>query len=374
MTLLEETLQEIQPVDPRQREQIQQRLDRLTKPPGSLGRLEELAVWYGAARGEIKPTLRKKGVVVFAADHGVTEEGVSAYPKEVTAQMVYNFLRGGGAINALARHTGAEVTVVDIGVAHDFEVKGLPGLRNAKIRPGTANMALRPAMLASEARAAIEVGLVMAEEMARSGVDLIATGEMGIGNTAASSAITSLITGHPVSTVTGRGTGLDEPRRMRKVAVIERAIARNFPDRRDPESPLCASVPLCLSFPQNDPLNVLAKVGGLEIAGLVGLILGGARRRIPVVLDGFIAGAAALVAVSLKPPVRDYLLASHRSAEPGHGSALAWLQLIPVLDLNLRLGEGTGAVLGMGLVEAGVKILSEMATFEEAGVSERESG
>lgn len=356
MDLLSRTLREIQGVDSSLREAIQKKLDRLTKPPGSLGRLEELAVWYGAARGEIKPVLQKKAVIVFAADHGVAEEGVSAYPKEVTAQMVYNFLRGGAGINVLARHAGAQVMVVDIGVAHDFQdaCQDLSGLRRCKVRHGTANMAHGPAMSLSEARSAIEVGLRIAEEMARDGVDLMATGEMGIANTTPSSAITSLITGQPVSAVTGRGTGLDQVRLAHKIAVIERAIARNLPDR-------------------SDPLDVLAKVGGLEIAGLVGLILGSVRHRIPVVLDGFIAGASALIAVSLNRSVRDHLLASHRSVEPGHRLALEWLGLIPVLDLNLRLGEGTGAVLGMGLVEAGVKILAEMATFEEAGVSEKEA-
>jgi nicotinate-nucleotide--dimethylbenzimidazole phosphoribosyltransferase len=351
MELLQKTLREIQKVDVAVAERVQKRLDRLTKPPGSLGRLEELAVWYGSARGEVKPVLNKKAVVVFAADHGIADEGVSAYPKEVTAQMVYNFLRGGAGINVLAKHAGAEVVVVDIGVAHDFE--NISGLRKSKIKHGTDNMAQGPAMSRIEALSAVQEGITIADEMARKGVDLLATGEMGIANTTASSAITSFMTGHPAAIVTGRGTGVDDERLAHKIGVIEKVIRKNLPDR-------------------NDPMDVLAKVGGLEIAGLAGLIVGGAKNRIPVVLDGFISGAAALIAVGLKPEVKDYLVGSHQSSEPGHRLALEHLGLVPLLNLNLRLGEGTGAVLAMGLIEAAIKILSEMATFEEAGVSDKE--
>jgi nicotinate-nucleotide--dimethylbenzimidazole phosphoribosyltransferase len=352
MELLQKTLQEIQKVDEAIAGRVQIRLDRLTKPPGSLGRLEELAIWYGSARGEVKPVLSKKAVVVFAADHGIADEGVSAYPKEVTAQMVYNFLRGGAGINVLAKHAGAEVVVVDIGVAHDFE--NTSGLRKIKIKRGTDNMARGPAMSRIEALSAVSEGITIADEMARKGVDLIATGEMGIANTTASSAITSLMTGHPVAIVTGRGTGVDDERLAHKIGVIEKVLRKNLPDRYN-------------------PMDVLAKVGGLEIAGLVGLIVGSAKNRIPVVLDGFISGAAALIAVGLKPEVKDYLVGSHQSSEPGHRLALEHLGLVPLLNLNLRLGEGTGAVLAMGLIEAAVKILSEMATFEEAGVSDKET-
>ncbi|MBI1821002.1 MAG: nicotinate-nucleotide--dimethylbenzimidazole phosphoribosyltransferase [Nitrospirae bacterium] len=351
MDFLRKTLQEIQKPDQSVGERIQRRLDRLTKPPESLGRLEELAVWYGMSRGEIKPTLDKKAVVVFAADHGIADEGVSAFPREVTAQMVYNFLRGGAGINVLSRHVNAEVIVVDIGVAHDFEPAA--GLRQSKVKHGTANMSKGPAMSPSEMLSAIREGILLSEELARKGIDLLATGEMGIANTTASSAITAVITSHPVAGVTGRGTGVNDTQLNHKIKVIEKALQQNLPQ-------------------QKDPLDVLAKVGGLEIAGLVGLILGAARNRIPVVLDGFISGAAALIAVSLNPLVKEYLSASHQSVEPGHRLILDWLGLVPLLNLNLRLGEGTGAVLGMGLVEAGVKVLSEMATFDEAGVSDKE--
>ncbi len=351
MKRIEEILNEIPEIDRSLPARIQKRLDRLTKPPGSLGRLEELAVWYGTTRGEVKPVLGKKTVVVFAADHGIADEGVSAYPKEVTAQMVYNFLRGGAGINVLARHAGVEVVVMDIGVAHEFET--VSGLRKGKIRAGTRNMVLGPAMTSEEMAAAVSEGIALADEMAKKGVDLLATGEMGIANTTASSAITAIMTGEPVEKVTGRGTGVDDERLAHKIRMIDKAFQKNHPDK-------------------NDPLGVLAKVGGLEIAGLVGLILGGANNRVPVVLDGFISGAAALIAVQLKPGVKNYLLASHQSVEPGHRLALEKLGLSPLFNLNLRLGEGTGAVLGMGLVESGVRILSEMATFEEAGVSDKE--
>jgi nicotinate-nucleotide--dimethylbenzimidazole phosphoribosyltransferase len=353
METIKKVLKEIPDVDRAVADRIKKRLDRLTKPPGSLGRLEELAVWYGTARGEVKPVLAKKAVAVFAADHGIADEGVSAYPKEVTAQMVYNFLRGGAGINVLARHTGAEVIVMDIGVAHEFE--NISGLRKGKIRAGTRNMVLGPAMTSDEMAAAISEGVALADELAEKGFDLLATGEMGIANTTSSSAITAVMTGEPLEKVTGRGTGVDDERLSHKIRMIEKAFQKNCPDR-------------------NDPFDVLAKVGGLEIAGMVGLILGGAKNRVPVVLDGFISGAAALIAVQLRPAVKNYLIASHQSVEPGHRLVLEQLGLSPLLNLNLRLGEGTGAVLGMGLVESGVRILSEMATFEEAGVSDKESG
>ncbi len=336
--------------DPSVADVLQGRLDRLTKPLGSLGRLEELARWYGAARGTTTPVLRRKAVIVFAGDHGVTVEGVSAYPAEVTAQMVYNFVRGGAGINVLARHVGAEVVVVDVGVAHAFPE--MEGLRRCKVRPGTANLALGPAMTREDTEAAMAVGMAMAEELAASGVDVIGVGEMGIGNTTPSSAITAAMTGAVPRAVTGRGTGLDDAAWVHKVSVIERALAVNQPDAED-------------------PLEVLTALGGLEIAALVGAMLGAARRHVPVVLDGFISGAAALIAVGLEPSLRGYLLASHRSVEPGHGLALDRLGLAPLLEFDLRLGEGTGAALAIGLLEAAVKIVNEMATFGEAGVSER---
>lgn len=351
MQKLQTILDRIKPLDSEWRIITQKHLDQLTKPPGSLGRLEELAQWYVHVTGKFPPRPPKKAIFTFAADHGVVEEGVSAYPKTVTAQMVYNFLRGGAAINVLARHVGAEVRVVDIGVDHDFG--NLPGLLHRKVSRGTRNMTRGPAMTEEETFRAVQVGSQLAEEAAREGVGLLATGDMGIGNTTPSSAITAIMTGKPVSEVTGRGTGIDDPTLLIKRAVIQQALKINQPD-------------------PDDPMDVLTKVGGYEIGGIVGLIVGAAAHRIPVVVDGFISTAAALIAVGLKPETKNYLLAAHQSAEPGHRIALAALGLHPVLDLNMRLGEGTGATLGMGMVEAAIRILTEMATFEQAGVSERE--
>ncbi len=347
---LDDAVRLIQPVDREIATQAQARLDRLTKPLGSLGRLEETAVRYAVITGEVKPNVPRGVVVTFAADHGVSTEGVSAYPREVTPQMVLNFLRGGAGVNVLARHTGVEVRVVDIGVAYDFG--SVPGLLHKKVMPGTNNLLVEPAMNREQARQALQVGVELATEAAREGIGLIGTGEMGIGNTTPSAAITAVMTGRPVAEVTGRGTGIDEAGHAHKVAVIAQALDRHRPNRAD-------------------AMDVLAKVGGLEIAGLAGLILGAAAARVPVVLDGFIAGVAALIAVGLQPLCRDYLIASHRSVERGHQAILDHLGLKPLLDLDLRLGEGTGACLGMGLVQASIKILTEMATFDEAGVSER---
>jgi nicotinate-nucleotide--dimethylbenzimidazole phosphoribosyltransferase len=323
-------------------------LDRLTKPVGSLGRLEELAASYIAITGELKPHVPRGVVFTFAADHGVTLEAVSAYPREVTPQMVLNFLRGGAGVNVLARHAGVDVRVVDIGV--DYEFDAVPGLLHRKVMKGTRNLAVESAMTRSQAEQAVMVGVELATEAVREGIGLIGTGEMGIGNTTPSSAITAAMTGRSVEDVTGRGTGIDESGRRHKVAVIEQAIELHRPN-------------------PTDPLDVLTKVGGLEIGGLVGLMLGAAAARIPVVLDGFIAGAAALIAVGLQPLCREYLIASHRSVEHGHRVILDHLGLNPLLDLDLRRGQGTGACLGMDLVCAAIKIYTEMATFDEAGVS-----
>ncbi len=345
-----ELLARIERPDPRLLEEAQRRLDRLTKPQGSLGRLEEVAAQYAMITGEVKPAVPRGAVFTFAADHGVAAEGVSAYPREVTAQMVHNFLRGGAGVNVLARHVGVDVRVVDIGV--DAEFGPLPHLIHKKIMRGTNNFLRQPAMSRTQAEQAVMAGAELALEAVRDGLGLIGTGDMGIGNTTASAAITAVMTGRPAAAVTGRGTGIDETAHANKIAVIEEALSRHRPD-------------------STDPLDVLAKVGGLEIAGLAGLMLGAAAARVPVVLDGFIAGAAALIAVALKPASRDYFLASHRSVERGHQVLLDHLRLKPLLDLDLRLGEGTGACLGMSLVLAAVKILTEMATFGEAGVSER---
>lgn len=348
--LSRETIDRIQQTDSRLLVQAQERLDRLTKPIGSLGRLEELAARYVMITGEMKPAVPRGVVFTFAADHGVTAEGVSAYPSAVTPQMVLNFLRGGAGVNVLARHAGIEVRVVDIGVAFDFEAA--PGLIHRKVMPGTKNLLVEPAMSPIQAEEALQVGIELVTEAALQGIGLIGTGEMGIGNTTASSAIAAAMTRRPASEVTGRGTGIDDASHARKIDVIQRAIELH---RLDP----------------TNAMDVLAKVGGLEIGGLAGLMLGAAAARIPVVLDGFIAGAAALIAVGLQPRCKDYLIASHRSVERGHEAILNHLGLKPLFDLDLRLGEGTGACLGMSLVFAAIKIFTEMATFDEAGVSER---
>ena len=321
-------------------------LDALTKPPGSLGRLEELAVRLVALRGA-PPRVEQPVVFTFAADHGVVAEGVSAYPASVTAQMVENFLRGGAAVNVLARQAGARVIVADFGVAGP--VGGADELVRCALGPGTANIADGPAMTRAQAERAVEAGARLAERAVDDGADLLITGEMGIGNTTAASAITALFTGQPPAAVTGRGTGLDAQGWQRKVEVVERVLAVNRPD------------PL-------DGLDVLASVGGFEIAGLVGVILAGAARRVPVALDGFIATAAALVAAALCPAAVHAMLAAHRSAEPGHDVALRHLGLAPYLDLGLRLGEGTGAVLFVHVARAAARIYTEMATFKAAGV------
>jgi nicotinate-nucleotide--dimethylbenzimidazole phosphoribosyltransferase len=348
--LSRETIDRIQPTDSRLLAQAQARLDRLTKPVGSLGRLEELAARYVMITGETEPKVPRGAVFTFAADHGVTVEGVSAYPSAVTPQMVLNFLRGGAGVNVLARHAGIEVRIVDIGVAFDFEQ--VPGLIHRKVMPGTKNLLVESAMNPLQAEQSLQVGIELATEAARQGIGLIGTGEMGIGNTTASSAITAVMMCKSVSEVTGRGTGIDDAGHARKIEVIERALNTHRLD-------------------STDAMKVLAKVGGLEIGGLAGLMLGAAAARIPVVLDGFIAGAAALIAVGLQPCCKDYLIASHRSVERGHQAILDHLGLKPLFDLDLRLGEGTGACLGMSLVFAAIKIFTEMATFDEAGVSER---
>lgn len=347
---LQDVCDRIQPLDPRLSGKAQSQLDHLTKPLGSLGRLEELAARYVTITGELKPAVPRGVVFTFAADHGVTQEGVSAYPRKVTPQMVLNFLRGGAGVNVLARHAGVDVRVVDIGVDHDFGA--VPGLIAKKVRQGTGNISREPAMTRAQAEQSILIGVELATLAVQEGIGLIGTGEMGIGNTTPSAAIAAVMTGHPADEVTGRGTGIDDAGHERKIQVIRQAIDLHRPDRAD-------------------PLGVLAKVGGLEIGGLAGVILGGAAARVPVVLDGFIAGAAALIAVGLQPRCREYLIAAHRSVERGHQAVLDHLSLKPLLDLDLRLGEGTGACLGMGLVCAAVKIYAEMATFDEAGVSEK---
>ena len=351
---LDEALVQIGPLDAEAMAAARARLDALTKPPGSLGRLEDLAIWLAGVSGRARAAVDRPAIIVAAADHGVTAQGVSAYPADVTAQMVANFVAGGAAINALARSVGASVTVVDVGVASSVAasvgVASGASLVDARVRGGTADMTLGPAMSRAEALAAIEAGMTVAARAIRDGADMIGLGEMGIGNTTAASAITAVLTGAAADEVTGRGTGIDEAARRRKVAVIERAIAVNQPDPAD-------------------PIGVLAAVGGLEIAALVGVIAATASARVPVVLDGFITGAAALVATRLQPAIAPRLLAAHRSVEPGHAVILDALALRPVLELDLRLGEGTGAALAIGLLDAACRVRDEMATFESAGVS-----
>jgi len=348
MTLLEQTRAAVLPADAAAAARAQARLDRKTKPRGSLGRLEQLACRLAAIYRTAEPALPAKAVVVLAADHGIAEEGVSAYPQEVTAQMVKNFQSGGAAINVLARQQGARVVVADFGCKWPVD---LPQVRDCRLGPGTANSTRGPAMSRATAVRALEMGIGLAAELATEGVGLLGVGDMGIGNTTASSAITAVLTGQAPARVTGRGTGIDEGRLRLKVDAIQRALRVNRPDPAD-------------------ALDVLAKVGGFEIAGLAGVMLGAAAHRMPVLLDGFITGAAALAAVGLCPAARDYLIASHRSVEPGHTVVLDRLGLRPLLDLELRLGEGTGAVLAMNLAEAALRILGEMATFEAAGVTD----
>ncbi len=347
---LNDFIQRIQPLDEGIMAQAQARQNRLTKPPGSLGRLEALSIQVAGITGQMLPQVGQKVVFVMAGDHGVTEEGISAYPSEVTAQMVLNFLRGGAAINVLARHVGAKVVVADLGVKGELAAHS--GLVSAKIAAGTQNMAKGSAMSRDQAIQAIQRGIELAEAEIRAGAQMLATGDMGIGNTTPSAAIAAALTGKAASVCVGRGTGVDEEGLQRKIAVVERALAVNQPNAED-------------------GLDVLTKVGGFEIGGLVGVILAGAVHRRPVVVDGFISTAAAMIAVRLAPLARHYLIASHRSKEQGHTIMLEWLNLEPVFDLEMRLGEGTGAVLAMSVVEAACKILAEMATFDEAGVSDK---
>lgn len=352
MTVLATTLAQIQPPDRDVAAAVQRLLDAKTKPRGSLGRLERLACQIAAIRRTALPPPPRPAIVVMAADHGVAAEGVSAYPQEVTRQMVLNFARGGAAINVLARHAGARLVVVDIGVAGDpLEA---PGVRACRIAAGTANFAHGPAMTRDQAVAAVEAGIAIARELVEGGIDLIGTGEMGIANTTAASALTAVLTGAPVDEVTGRGTGIDDAAIAHKRDVVRRAIELHRPELGNPA----------------DPLDVLARLGGFEIAGLAGVVLGAAAAGVPVVVDGFIASAAALVAVRLAPAAAGSLVCAHRSAEPGHRRVLAALDREPVLDLDLRLGEGTGAALAMPLIDAALAILRDMATFAAAGVSD----
>lgn len=346
MEKIEDTIDGIMPLDEDAMEFARKRHDSLTKPAGSLGVLEELSIKVAGITRNPAKRMRDKVIITMAADHGVTDEGVSAYPKEVTAQMVHNFLSGGAGINVLARHVGARVVVVDMGVS--VEIGRFPELVKKKIGYGTKNIARGPAMSYEDAIISIETGIDVFEEEMKRGIDIIGTGDMGIGNTTASSAIAAVITGESVERVTGRGTGINDIKD--KVRVIEKALEINDPD-------------------PNDPIDLLSKVGGFEIGGLVGVILAGAKNCVPTIIDGFISGASALIATELAEDAKDYIIASHLSAENGHEVMLKYMGLSPILNLNLRLGEGTGAALGISIVEASMEILNEMMTFGEAKVS-----
>ncbi|MEW5898622.1 MAG: nicotinate-nucleotide--dimethylbenzimidazole phosphoribosyltransferase [Bacillota bacterium] len=350
---IKEIVKQIQPASEKWREKARERLANLIIPQGSLGDLLALAEQLAAVKETLKPSVQKKAVVVMAADHGVVEEGVSAYPAEVTPQMVANFVGGGAAVSVLAEVVGARVVVVDMGVAADLDHLAREGkILSRKVGFGTRNLVRGPAMSREQAQQALHAGFAIAEELVREGYELLATGDMGIGNTTPSSAILAVFSGRPALEVTGRGTGISDEILENKVRVIEKAIAVNRPD-------------------PDDPLDVLAKVGGFEIGGLAGLILGAAARKTPVIIDGFISSAAALLAKKLAPSSVDYMIAGHLSTEQGHRLMLAELGKKPLLALNLRLGEGTGAVLAMPVVAAAANVMSKMLTFEEAGVSKK---
>jgi nicotinate-nucleotide--dimethylbenzimidazole phosphoribosyltransferase len=351
MNILEKTIVSIKPLDKAAMAAAKERQDMLTKPAGALGRLEDISIQIAGIEGKARPTAARKAMITMAGDHGVVAEKVGNWPQEVTAQMVENFLHGGAGINVLAKLAGARIIFVDMGVA--AKLKAHPQLIDKKVGPGTANMCRGPAMTETQARQSLEAGIDILNSEAKKGLDIVGTGDMGIGNTTASSAIFAVMAGLPPEKVTGRGTGLSDDQLSHKTECVRRALECNKPDK-------------------SNPLSVLAKVGGFEIGGLAGVILGAAAKRIPVVIDGFISGAAALIAVGLAPQVKDYLLAGHVSAEAGHAAMLKYLGLKPLISLEMRLGEGTGAALGLIVAEAAVNTLNDMATFAEAGVSEEE--
>jgi nicotinate-nucleotide--dimethylbenzimidazole phosphoribosyltransferase len=340
------------PLDPTAIALAQARQNQLTKPQGALGRLECLSIQLAGITANPRPRFKKPVILTFAADHGITRQGVSAYPSAVTPQMVLNFVNGGAAINVLARHIGARVVVADLGVAADFS----PDLEiiQAKIARGTKDFSQTCAMTRDQAERAIQTGIEIVTREIERGADIIGTGDMGIGNTTASSAIVAAITRRSVDDVTGRGTGINDTALAHKKQIISNALALHQPNA-------------------SDALDVLSKVGGFEIGGLAGVMLGAAARRVPVVIDGFISGAAALLACTLEPTLQSYLVPAHRSVEIGHRAILEYLKLEPLLDLDLRLGEGTGAALGISLCIASAKILDEMATFADAGVAGKDA-
>lgn len=351
-TKLEIIVNQIQPLDQAAMQAAQERQNMLTKPAGSLGRLEELSIQIAGIMGKPIPAIKEKVIITMAGDHGVVAEGVSAFPQEVTPQMVANFLNGGAAINALARHIGARVVVVDMGVASDIPSVDEKLIRR-RVGSGTANLAQGQAMNRGQAEESIQSGIEVTLAEISKGADIIGTGDMGIGNTTSSAAIACALMGESPEKIAGRGTGVDDEGLKRKTSAIQRALDVNRPNPKD-------------------GLDVLSKVGGFEIGGLAGVMIGAAANHVPVMVDGFISTAAAMIAVTLAPQCKDYLIAAHRSKENGHSAMLEWLGLKPLFDLDLRLGEGTGAALGISMAEAACKVLAEMATFTEAGVSDKE--
>ncbi|WP_202968502.1 nicotinate-nucleotide--dimethylbenzimidazole phosphoribosyltransferase [Pseudonocardia sp. HH130629-09] len=352
--LLESTVEAVAPVDEAARAAARDRLDRMTKPRGALGRVEDVAVALaGIAGAEVPPVPSPAAVAIFAGDHGVHAQGVTPWPQEVTAQMVANFTAGGAVVNAFARQLGAEVLVVDVGVA--AELDAVPGLLPRKVAFGTADMTAGPAMTREQARAALEHGIEVARDLVAAGNRCLLTGDMGIANTTAAAALVCAFTGADPAVATGRGTGVDDETLARKTDVVRRALERHRPDPAD-------------------PLGVLAAVGGLEHAGLAGFVLGAAALRTPVVLDGIIAGSAALVAAAFAPEVAGYCLAGHRSAEPGGALALDHLGLAPLLELDMRLGEGTGALLALPVLQGAARAMADVATFDAAGVTDKTGG
>ncbi|GBC63981.1 nicotinate-nucleotide--dimethylbenzimidazole pho sphoribosyltransferase [Desulfonema ishimotonii] len=353
MSLLEERIQQIGAPDADAYEAARERLRNQARPAGCLGILEDVGARLSGIFGVMDVHLARKVVITCAGDHGICAEGVSLFPQEVTPQMVYNFINGGASINVLAKHAGAAVRVADIGVNHDFE-PALP-IFHKKVRRGTGNFAIEPAMTRDEARKSVEAGIEIVDELVReSPLHLLGTGDMGIGNTTPSTAIIAAYSGLSVSELTGRGTGVDDEGLRRKISAIERGLALHKPDPRD-------------------PLGVLAAVGGLEIGGLAGLVIGAAAHGVPVVCDGFIATAGALIACELAPKAKAYLFASHNSVEIGHAFMLKHLGLQPLLHLEFRLGEGTGAALAMELMDASTRILADIRTFEEVAIQDAQA-
>jgi len=346
---LKELINRIEPLNEEVGARVANYIDNLTKPIGSLGRLEELAIQLAKMTAEPFPQVSPAGVIIFAADHGITKEGVSAFPQEVTAQMVYNFLQGGAAINVFSRQIGAEFAIVDIGVASDLEQKGYI---DRKIRYGTANFLNENAMEIDEAVEALLAGADVAEEMINRGAKCLILGEMGIGNTTTSSTLLAALSGKEVDSLVGKGTGLDEEQRLHKINVIRQSLQNRMPDA-------------------SDPLDLLSKVGGLEIAGMAGAMLACASRRIPILVDGFICTVASLIATQFHAEVQNYMIVGHLSQEPGHQLALELLGKKPLLQLDLRLGEGSGAAIAFPLLESSTRMVKEMATFSSAGVSNK---